>query len=341
MGINTDLTRIKNAKSALKTAINAKGGTITDGKLDTYALQVDGLPSGGGPLPSDWPDIHAIVESDVQSGYSYKYIYLLADDYTYLNLIVDSDAIAFKTSDGAFYTATTTHNWNTALDFDCSEGYKTRWVIVYTNTENITVSLPYEVLWLDMYSARGSKSGYTGPYRLRAVDGLVQSGLTDLSFMFANCTSLTRVPDVLDLSSAIALSGMFADCTSLTRVPDVLDLSSAEDLSGMFANCTSLTRVPDVLDISSAIDLSGMFANCISLTRVPDVLDTSSAIGLSGMFNFCISLTRVPDVLDISSAVDLSYTFYNCYSLTRVPSLTSATGSVAAGCTKLCGIHSC
>ena len=46
MGINTDLTRIKNAKSALKTAINAKGGTITNGKLDTYAAQVNSISTG-------------------------------------------------------------------------------------------------------------------------------------------------------------------------------------------------------------------------------------------------------------------------------------------------------
>ena len=43
MSISTELTRIKNAKSALKTAINAKGGTLTNEKLEAYAAAVGAL----------------------------------------------------------------------------------------------------------------------------------------------------------------------------------------------------------------------------------------------------------------------------------------------------------
>ena len=45
MSISTELTRIKNAKSALKTAINAKGGTLTNEKLEAYAAAVGALSS--------------------------------------------------------------------------------------------------------------------------------------------------------------------------------------------------------------------------------------------------------------------------------------------------------
>lgn len=53
MSIATQLQRIKDAKEALKVAINAKGGTLTDETLDAYAEAVTLLPSGGGGGSSD------------------------------------------------------------------------------------------------------------------------------------------------------------------------------------------------------------------------------------------------------------------------------------------------
>jgi hypothetical protein len=48
MSIASSLNRIKSAKSAIKEAINAKGGTLTDEHLDMYADAIVNLPSGGG-----------------------------------------------------------------------------------------------------------------------------------------------------------------------------------------------------------------------------------------------------------------------------------------------------
>ena len=249
-----------------------------------------------GKVPSDWPDIHAIVAADVQAGYAYKYIYLLADDYTYSTFTVTATDLAFKTSDGKFYTSSTTHNWDLAQDIGTSV-YKVRWVIVYSNTESLNVVLPYEVLWLDGYSTKLGNTGYQDYYRLRAIDGTFQTGFTSAESMFAGCLSLTRVPDTLDLSSCTNTSSMFASCSSLTRVPDTLDLSSCTNTSSMFAYCSSLTRVPDIIDLSSCTNTSSMFDNCLSLTRVPDTLDLSSCTNMSDMFYNCLSLTRLPQMI--------------------------------------------
>ena len=47
MSISTEINRIKSAKTALKDAINAKGGNLTTELLDAYADAVISLPSGG------------------------------------------------------------------------------------------------------------------------------------------------------------------------------------------------------------------------------------------------------------------------------------------------------
>ena len=48
MSIASEITRIQNVKAALKTAINAKGGTLTTETIDDYAAAVSALPSGSG-----------------------------------------------------------------------------------------------------------------------------------------------------------------------------------------------------------------------------------------------------------------------------------------------------
>lgn len=245
-----------------------------------------GVTPGGVPL--DWPDIHAIAAADVQAGYDYKYIYLMADDYTYSTFTVTATDLAFKTSDGDFYTSTTTHNWDLAQDIATSV-YKVRWVIVYSNTESLDVVLPYEVLWLDGYSTKLGNTGYAYKYRLRAIDGTFQTGFTSAESMFDGCYSLTRVPDILDLSSCMTTEYMFYGCSSLTRVPDILDVSGCTNVSSMFTGCSSLTRVPDILDLSASQNTSGMFYGCFALIKLPAMtITTASPAAVAPNFANCL-----------------------------------------------------
>ena len=58
MSIQTELTRITNAKTAIKTAIEGKGVTVPDGTLlDGMAALIDGIEAGGG---SSWTDSYSV-----------------------------------------------------------------------------------------------------------------------------------------------------------------------------------------------------------------------------------------------------------------------------------------
>ena len=45
MSIESEITRITNAKAALKSSINSKGGNLNNELIDIYASQIDALPS--------------------------------------------------------------------------------------------------------------------------------------------------------------------------------------------------------------------------------------------------------------------------------------------------------
>ncbi|MDM8246647.1 BspA family leucine-rich repeat surface protein [Collinsella tanakaei] len=191
------------------------------------------------------------------------------------------------------------------------------------------------------------------------IDRLNTSAVTDMQFMFAECSSLAEL-DVsgFDTSSATDMSGMFSECPSLAGL-DVsgFDTSSATDLRFMFHGCSSLVSL-DVsgFDTSAATSMSGMFDRCSSLAAL-DVsgFDTSSVTDMSWMFKDCSSLVsldvsgfrtgsvtdfqsmfegcsslRALDVsgFDTSSATNMSWMFSKCSALTALDVSGFATGSV-------------
>ncbi len=146
-------------------------------------------------------------------------------------------------------------------------------------------------------------------------DGLVDFKKIDTSTldvfneMFANCTSLTTIPQ-LDTHNGMFFNEMFANCTSLTTIPQ-LDTHNGMFFNEMFANCTSLTTIPQ-LDTHNGMFFNEMFANCTSLTTIPQ-LDTHNGMVFDDMFYKCSSLTNIPE-LDASSAISILDPFNGCAS---------------------------
>ena len=67
MSIQTELTRITNAKEAIKTAIEGKGVTVPDGTmLDGMAAMINSIQSGGGGV--DISFINAVNRSSYNGG---------------------------------------------------------------------------------------------------------------------------------------------------------------------------------------------------------------------------------------------------------------------------------
>lgn len=50
--ISSEITRLENAKASIKSAIEAKGVTVGEGLLDTYAAKINDISSGGGASES-------------------------------------------------------------------------------------------------------------------------------------------------------------------------------------------------------------------------------------------------------------------------------------------------
>ena len=154
------------------------------------------------------------------------------------------------------------------------------------------------------------------------------SGLTDMTYCFLNCKSLTQAPEIPNGVTDMALC--FFGCTSLTQAPAIP--SNVTDMSSCFSNCTSLTQAPVIP--SSVTSMYGCFLGCTSLTQAPKI--PSGVTNMQGCFFGCKNLTQAPVIP--STVTDMEDCFSGCKSLTQAPVIPSTVTNMSScfgGCTSL------
>ena len=124
------------------------------------------------------------------------------------------------------------------------------------------------------------------------------------------------------LDNMTNLEYMFDNCSSLFSVNDNFIFSGIEitKMDHLFYNCTSLFELSffQDWDISKVTDMSYIFYNCSSLKSIPFIseFDTSNVLNMSYMFYKCSSLVSL-DISNwnVSKVENMDYMFYNCPSL--------------------------
>ncbi|NSR66665.1 BspA family leucine-rich repeat surface protein [Enterococcus faecalis] len=185
-----------------------------------------------------------------------------------------------------------------------------------SNVKKVTFSGPVK-------AGKSLKSLFSSWFALLSIerlDYLDTSQVTDMSYMFTNCTGLQTL-DVsnFDTSQVTNMSMMFYNCRGLQTL-DVsnFETSQVTDMSDMFYGCKELQTL-DVsnFDTSQVIYMSDMFGECSGLQTL-DVsnFDTSQVIYMSDMFGECSGLQTL-DVsnFDTSQVINMSSMFADCRGL--------------------------
>ena len=112
---------------------------------------------------------------------------------------------------------------------------------------------------------------YLGKNKVSIKSGYTQTGMKAFFEAGGKCrnfpgSSLENIIRFEDTSNVTNMSYMFDSCNSLTTIP-LLDTSNVTNMSYMFDYCSSLTTIPQ-LDTSNVINMTYMFKNCSSLTTI-------------------------------------------------------------------------
>ncbi|MGP1428379.1 MAG: leucine-rich repeat domain-containing protein, partial [Treponema sp.] len=155
------------------------------------------------------------------------------------------------------------------------------------------------------------------------------SGLTDMSYCFYGCKSLTQAPAIP--SGVTDMSNCFYGCESLTQAPAIP--SGVTDMRNCFENCKRLTQAPVIP--STVTNMCCCFFRCTSLTQAPVI--PSGVTDMSYCFRDCKSLTQAPAIP--SGVTDMRNCFYGCEKITAVTLKCNYNeyrfGSAFSGCEKL------
>ena len=145
---------------------------------------------------------------------------------------------------------------------------------------------------------------------------------TSLYKFFANLTKLKTITglEYLNTEKVTNMSYMFFNCSSLTSL-DVTHFNTAKvtNMNRLFAYCSSLTSL-DVTHFNTAkvTNMNSMFECCSSLTSL-DVtyFNTANVTGMNNMFYSCSALTTIYASDNfVTDKVEYSYNmFYDCTSL--------------------------
>ena len=162
---------------------------------------------------------------------------------------------------------------------------------------------------------------------------IINEEITDLSFMFSDCSSLLKISDISkwNTKSITRMNNIFSGCKSLLNLPDISnwDVSNVTDMSNMFSNCSLIMYLPDISNwnTKNVVNMNNMFYNCSSLLTLRDLSkwNTAKVKDMSCMFSKCKSLKCLPDISkwNISEVIYMNRMFSECLSLSEIPDITN------------------
>ena len=206
---------------------------------------------------------------------------------------------------------------------------------------------------------------------IKNLEYLNTSEVTDMSYMFEECTGLTsfdldnfdthNVKNMTGMFSACAniryldvsgfdthnvtnMSSMFKECYGLLSLDlDNFDTGKVTNMSNMFLLCYSLRSIDlNSFNTSSVTDMSCMFGHCEKLESLDlSHFDTGKVTDMSYMFNYCSSLINLDlSHFDTGKVTDMSYMFHECSSLTNLDLDSFDTGNVTSMLRMFCDCSS-
>ena len=158
---------------------------------------------------------------------------------------------------------------------------------------------------------------------IKGMENLNTEEVTNMSYMFYNCSSLTSL-DVSNFNTekVTAMSGMFSACSALTS----LDLSkfntaNVTTMSSMFYGCSALTSLDlSKFNTANVTTMTSMFCGCSSLPSLNlSSFNTANVTNMTSMFHNCKSLTSLNvSNFNTANAFYMTEMFSGCSDLTSL-----------------------
>ena len=154
---------------------------------------------------------------------------------------------------------------------------------------------------------------------LTAKDAPDLSGVTSLSWAFAECTNLGNMGDMnnWDVSHVTNMSNMFYEASTFNQPMEFWDVSHVTDMSSMFFYALSFDQPIGIWNVSSVTDMSSMFCGAKEFSQQLGMWDVSHVTNMGLMFEFALSFNQPISTWDVSHVTSMVEMFDNALSFNQ------------------------
>ena len=250
------LNKVLETKEAIRTAINSKGGTLTESDtFSSYSTAIDNIQTGGGENP-----LQLYLDTRNTAQYLFSGVGYSEGGVTYSTNFTDITYEKLK-----------------ELMSDVSFSNVINMSFMFSYCKKIT-TIPQ----LDTSSVNNMRKMFEACSSLITIPQLDTSSVIDMYAMFSGCSRLTSIP-LLDTSKVANMSNMFNSCSRLTSISQ-LDTSKVTDMNYMFIRCSTLEKI-DITTFTYNSD--GFAGDCYSLkTLIIRTMNTIPRL-YNGAFSNC------------------------------------------------------
>ena len=335
MSISDQITRLNNAKAAIKQAISNKGVEVSDeAKLDEYPALIDSIEVGGGGGSDDFLAIRTNNGVDMSHlFYCYKGTELDVSNLDTSNATI----MYFMFSNSIFLTELNLSTFDTSDVTDMRSMF---------NGSNKLTTL--DLSNFDMTNVTGTDYMFYTCNSLHTLrlnncsNDTINKIITSSNFPTGTIDGVTRKiyvnPDNLGYLEApenwifvdldgneieirepeIYQVGYYRDKSDITEATTMVN-NTHTDLNDMFYGCTNLTTINNIeqWDTSNVTNMRSMFRDCNNLTSLDlSNFDTGNVTNMGDMFCFCKALTELDlSNFDTSNVENMWGMFWGCSSL--------------------------
>jgi surface protein len=152
---------------------------------------------------------------------------------------------------------------------------------------------------------------------LNTTDAPNTAAVTDMSFMFAYCTSFNQaLPTNFNTAAVTDMSYMFRDCTAYNQaLPNTFNTAAVTNMNSMFYNCSAYNQaLPNTFNTAAVTNMNSMFLSCSSYNQaLPTNFNTVAVKVMSGMFSGCsIYNQALPSNFNTAAVTNMRYMFNGC-----------------------------
>ena len=201
-------------------------------------------------------------------------------------------------------------------------GTSAGYVVVDGVTQEVPANTQKIVIYVDTFSFynKSTTNEWLTFIGLSVADA---SSITDMAYMFFNCTSLTSLDLTgLDTSAVTNMTSMFSDCYLLASLNlSGFRTSAVTSMESMFYRCNRLTSLDlSSFNTSAVTSMRRMFYDCVLLASIDlSSFNTSSITDMAYMFSGCTRLTSLDlSSFDTSAVTSMRRMFSGCTSLTSL-----------------------